>query len=96
MTELRAFRMALGMSMAEVGELIEYSEQSVSMAERDIGCPGCRDAESDFLNRVYLALCPSERHAVCEIQRALRRREEFKDTFRSKAQGSIMETVNAE
>lgn len=89
MTNLRAFRMALGLTMSEVAELIEYSEQSVSMAERDIGCPGCRDAESKFLNLVYVALIPSERHAVCEIQKALRKRDECKDIFRSKAQGSI-------
>ena len=84
MTEIRAMRLALGLTLEDISELLECSESGVSVAERNLDCGGIKQKEAEFLAKVFNALSSEDKQDVLIIMNSLIIRETKRDDFKTK------------
>lgn len=84
MTDIRAMRLALGLTLEDVSELLECSKGGVSVAERNKDCEGIKRREAEFLAKVFNALSSEDKQDVLVIMNSLIIRENKKSDFKAK------------
>ena len=73
MTELRALRMAVGLTTYEMAELLDCCQASISMAERNVGCGPIAKREEEFLYSCVNVLSNNEKNEIIGIVACLMR-----------------------
>lgn len=90
MTLLRSFRIALGLTLEDMAELLESNICSISIMEREYNNSDCHgwvqklyEKERDFLNSVYDVLCDSDREELDAIAAAFMKHDERRTEFKA-------------
>lgn len=91
MTIIRALRMAVGLTICEMAELLDCCPSSISFAERNIACRPIAKEEESFLCSCINVLDGNEKKEIIDIVMQLMHWDDIKSELRNSIIGDIYE-----